>query len=279
MKHLNIIGPDALDWREVTINWDAVTQDIIKTGTPMSADGLIANDGTAYGILMDDVIRRRNKRGRVIISGCVDLEKAKASSGMELTDEAKAAMPDVWGQGGGVSSWDDLADRPFSDTRKTETVEITWDGNSEGKTVVSFPDGAFLCKVSDFVASNVADSTAKVANDSGSVSDVAVKYYPCSDDVAILAGSNGREYVWFVKKATAFDMMGNVVDFSEAGTYFTVDPDFFAVVGVVGTATTGELKQLDSKYIPEVTLTSPNGALFKLTVDDDGALSAEALEV
>lgn len=52
---------------------------------------------------------------------------------------------------GGVSSWNDLTDKPFYE----EGTNITWDGNTEGlESIDAFPDmpGAMvMCKVSDLV--------------------------------------------------------------------------------------------------------------------------------
>ena len=51
--------------------------------------------------------------------------------------------------GGGVTSWNDLKDRPFEDNRKIEEVKIEWDGNTEGRTTFDLGDGLFLYKISD----------------------------------------------------------------------------------------------------------------------------------
>ena len=148
---MNIFGIDTLDWREVKIDWDAINENIIKAGTPMSRDGLIANDGSCYGILMGDVLRKRNKRAQLMVSGCVDFAAAEAHSGIAMSDEAKAALPDVWDHGGsgGVSSWNDLTDKPFDENgaimpealpegypyKEKGVQHITWDGNTEGLAV------------------------------------------------------------------------------------------------------------------------------------------------
>ena len=100
----NITSEDNLDWREIVINWEGMGDDVteIKAGTPMDAEGNIANNGNCFGLMMGDVLRTRS-RARVVISGPVDLDEAEANSGITLTDEAKAAMRDVWfpGKSGG----------------------------------------------------------------------------------------------------------------------------------------------------------------------------------
>lgn len=47
----------------------------------------------------------------------------------------------------GVSSWNDLTDKPFGD------AVVTFDGNLDGKTALPFNDGVWLVKVSDKVLS------------------------------------------------------------------------------------------------------------------------------
>lgn len=126
---MKMFGFDTLDWRQVKIDWDAITDDIIKAGTPMDKDGHICNDGNVFGILMDDVQRKRNVQGRVVISGCMDMKVAEEHSGITLSAEAKAALPDIWTHsgGGGVTDYNKLENRPVS-AEKGETVilpEIT----------------------------------------------------------------------------------------------------------------------------------------------------------
>lgn len=143
---MNFYAMDTLDWREVKIDWDAITEDIIKAGTPMSREGKAANDGSCYGILMDDVQRKRNKKGRVMISGRLDFAQAEAHSGIALSDEAKAALPDVWDQGGsgGVSSWNDLTDKPFY-----KSEETILDGTFEFVDAGGEMSGMYLHQIGD----------------------------------------------------------------------------------------------------------------------------------
>lgn len=49
--------------------------------------------------------------------------------------------------GGGVTSWNDMKDRPFGDNRKEEEVTIEWDGNTEGMVLAN----GFCYKVSDLI--------------------------------------------------------------------------------------------------------------------------------
>ena len=113
MNFKEIIGPDELDWKVIPLDWEKIGKDELKLGTPMSKDGVEANDASCYGILMDDVQKDKHFQARVIVSGCVDFAKAEEYSGIKISAEAKKAIGKVWSQGGGVSSWNDLTDKPF----------------------------------------------------------------------------------------------------------------------------------------------------------------------
>ena len=101
MNFKDIIGPDELDWKVIPLDWKKIGKDELKLGTPMSKDGLEANDASCYGILMDDVEKGKHFQARVIVSGCVDFDKAEAYSGVKISEEAKKAIGKVWSQGGG----------------------------------------------------------------------------------------------------------------------------------------------------------------------------------
>ena len=246
---MNFYAMDTLDWREVKIDWDAITEDIIKAGTPMSREGKAANDGSCYGILMDDVQRKRNKAGRVMISGRLDFAQAEAHSGVALSEEAKAALPDVWDQGGsgGVSSWNDLTDKPFGkDTVHSDT--LTWDGNTEGLVSV---DNWY--KVSD----------AKVSMDdlaNGFVVRVAGRDTPMPaeavsqlvDGVLIIAGS----WAAFVSEEGVGVSFDEGLAFEEAGVYFMCIPgtpmctEALTIPDYTGFIKT-EVKRIDPEFLPE----------------------------
>lgn len=101
MNFKDIIGPDELDWKVIPLDWKKIGKDELKLGTPMSKDGVEANDASCYGILMDDVEKGKHFQARVIVSGCVDFDKAEAYSGVKVSEEAKKAIGKVWSQAGG----------------------------------------------------------------------------------------------------------------------------------------------------------------------------------
>lgn len=101
MNYREIIGPDELDWKVIPLDWKKIGKEELKLGTPMSKDGVVANDASCYGILMDDVQKDKHFQARVIVSGCVDFAKAEEYSGIKVSAEAKKAIGKVWSQGGG----------------------------------------------------------------------------------------------------------------------------------------------------------------------------------
>lgn len=144
MNFKDIIGPDELDWKKIG-------KDELKLGTPMSKDGLEANDASCYGILMDDVEKGKHFQARVIVSGCVDFAKAEEYSGIKVSAEAKKAIGKVWSQGGGLTELPE--GYPYKEvTVVNEPLNITWDGDIDGKVM----GGEGFCKVSDTVLTNEA---------------------------------------------------------------------------------------------------------------------------
>ena len=152
---------------KVTMKWPS-DEYVIPAGTPMSRTG-IANDKNAIGILANEArikfhyplsvakhIGKEEPKGKqdytfsIITSGFVNLTEAEASFGAKISEEAKSAMGEInfvnetepasFGGGGGSN----ILEAVGSDT-------LTWDGNTEGKTVVSLMGQMNYYKVSDNV--------------------------------------------------------------------------------------------------------------------------------
>lgn len=104
---------DTPDFSTKMVQLDMSGGSCIKAGTPISADGKVANDETAIGILLNDCHAcLGNARGLVVIGGRIKQDVAKNHSGITISDKAKAAMINVTftgdgaraGGGGGVTT-------------------------------------------------------------------------------------------------------------------------------------------------------------------------------
>ena len=108
-----------------TVALDLTAQETYLAGSPINVEGKLANDETAIGILLYDVRKRAGgKRGVVVVSGRINQEAAAAWCGITISDAAKSALVNITfsddgarmgGNGGGVSSWNDLPDKPFGE--------------------------------------------------------------------------------------------------------------------------------------------------------------------
>ena len=70
---------------------------ILKAGTPLTADGTAALDGSgAVGILLNDVDPTVNPNGSMVVSGVIDYAKAKANAGITATaEQLHSAIPGI----------------------------------------------------------------------------------------------------------------------------------------------------------------------------------------
>lgn len=101
-----LCAPNIMDTPDFTtkmVQLDMSGGSCIKAGTPISADGKVANDETAIGILLNDCHAcLGNARGLVVIGGRVKQDVAKNHSGITISDKAKAAMINVTFTGDGA---------------------------------------------------------------------------------------------------------------------------------------------------------------------------------
>ena len=162
MNFKDIIGPDELDWKVIPLDWEKIGKDELKLGTPMSRDGVEANDASCYGILMDDVEKSKHFQARVIVSGCVDFAKAEEYSGIKISEEAKNAIGKVWSQDGDSGPIDPK--RLPEGYPYKESFTIEWDGNTEGRVCI---DG--MCKVSDLIPADLAGAKVWIAAPDGNI--------------------------------------------------------------------------------------------------------------
>ncbi len=65
---------------------------VVKAGTPLGADGTIANNASCVGLLLHDVYKN-NPNGALLKKAYVDTTKIKESYGSDISAEAIAAVP------------------------------------------------------------------------------------------------------------------------------------------------------------------------------------------
>lgn len=78
----------------VTLDTAAFSDGVCKAGTPIGADGAVANSASALGILLVDVHEER-PQGTVVIGGYINTKVAQEHSGVTLSAEAKTALKNV----------------------------------------------------------------------------------------------------------------------------------------------------------------------------------------
>lgn len=77
----------------VTVTGD----DVLKAGTPITADGESTTGEDAIGILLYDVDPTVNPNGAAVVAGIIDATKAQAHSGVTyVAADLAAALPAVY---------------------------------------------------------------------------------------------------------------------------------------------------------------------------------------
>lgn len=93
-SEVNILKRAECEAIPITVSDSAFTADdtVVKAGTPLKADGTIANTADCVGLLLHDVIKS-NPNGALLKKAYVDKVKIKESYGEDISDEAIAALP------------------------------------------------------------------------------------------------------------------------------------------------------------------------------------------
>ena len=68
---------------------------VVKAGSPINADGAIANTADAVGILLNDVYAENPNGALVKAFATINLANANANSGLTIADAVKTALPNV----------------------------------------------------------------------------------------------------------------------------------------------------------------------------------------
>ena len=158
---------------------------------------------------------------------------------------------------GGVTSWNDLTDRPFGEEG---LIPILWDGNKEGKVVVT-GDPIYLVKVSDAVLSENDLIGSTYTTSDGTVT--TIENVAVESDGKLLMGSF---MVMSVLEANTELMITEDMSFvfPEAGTYFgawfeSAGGTYTQSLTFPGGAT---IKTLDEKFIPDTIARTSDVAAF-----------------
>lgn len=180
-------------------------------------------------------------------------------------------------KGGGASSWNDLKDKPFGSEVTDGVIEIDGDASKyEHFTVQEIPQ----VKVSDKVVEpeDFVGSTAVVISD-GTIAECTIT----EDCIKIISNPNDETQKWIrvdlydgngdlrgvVCAYTNMEQIFGVKD----GTYFSYQDENNYVKSISClTGPVETIKPIDEKYLPP--LVSPSGKKFKLTVDDNGTITA-----
>lgn len=242
-----ICAPNIMDTPDFTtkmVQLDMSGGSCIKAGTPISADGKVANDETAIGILLNDCHAcLGNARGLVVIGGRIKQDVAKNHSGITIGDKAKAAMINVTFTGDGAR-----AGGGGGGAAEPET--ITWDGETSG-LVSADAAGHLYYKVSDYVP-KIKD----LIGGTVSCSDGGKKVIAADDVTYVNAGDNGFAVdtsninlsFFVVYKDNA---VINAFNFPQKGVYFEKDTAFVSALSFTVTN--------DSNVTVEINVTADVG--------------------
>ena len=165
-----------------------------------------------------------------------------------IVDKVLEQMPE-----GGVSSWNDLTDKPFGE----EPITFTWDGVISEDTIMAEVHGAPFVKVSDKVLS-VSDCVGGtlvyvLRGDEGSAT--LPEYMIADMDGCIVAG----EFNILSTANTSGVLEGQPYELPAPGTYFLA-ADWMFTKSL--TLTSGGIKTLDEKFIPDTIARTSDVAAF-----------------
>lgn len=156
------------------------------------------------------------------------------------------------GGSGGVSSWNDLTDKPFGES----LIEyIEWDGVVGDKPTISLMGGVLtLVKVSDITLSDVSDALGAKATcmqASGETMEVTFTEDNTMVEADVQLVLNQNTYTLFILDSTDPSMLGLSVA-PEAGVYFAAPSDSMPlyVSKLVFKEPFSVVKKLDMKYVP-----------------------------
>jgi len=79
----------------VPITITGFTNGVCKAGSPIGANGAVANTSSAVGILLNDVYAENPNGALIKAFATVNLANANANSGLTIADAVKTALPHI----------------------------------------------------------------------------------------------------------------------------------------------------------------------------------------
>lgn len=71
------------------------SSDVVKAGNPIAADGTVVNDGTAIGILLNDVYKENPNGSLVKAFAVINEANANKNAGITIDSAVKSALSEV----------------------------------------------------------------------------------------------------------------------------------------------------------------------------------------
>jgi hypothetical protein len=163
-----------------------------------------------------------------------------------VNDVGFITADDIPEDSGGVTSWNDLTDKPF---KEEPLFDIRWDGDTSGRFVLDmsklgFDDGMFLVKVSDLVLSTkdiiggkcIFDSWESPSIEEG---DIDSSTFPGTHSI--------HGYIAVVYEQSAINSAIGLPDgYITNGTYFMLNES-----GFVSSFQSAMVEKIDEKYLPD----------------------------
>ena len=100
MRNPDILKQTNFQSRIIPIDFAGYPERTMLAGCPVNAKGQFANDGSAIGILVEDVTRDY-AYGEIAVAGFVDYEIAQNHAGIEYTKECMTALKNIVFEGVG----------------------------------------------------------------------------------------------------------------------------------------------------------------------------------
>lgn len=82
--------------KPVTCHSTAFSNGVVKAGTPLDKDGKISNDGSAVGILWNDVFEENPNGSLLVADAVVNKKNAEVHSGYTLASTAMSALSKLY---------------------------------------------------------------------------------------------------------------------------------------------------------------------------------------